>query len=63
PESAVGASSLGIGFADPEVSKDKEKYNAGSIKHIDNNDSTLNKKNILPKHRNAVKNYFNQQEK
>ena len=63
PESAVGATSLGIGIADPEVSREKGKYNTGSIKHIDNSDSSLNKKNILPKHRNAVKNYFNQQEK
>ncbi|MBQ2592607.1 MAG: hypothetical protein II567_04910 [Candidatus Riflebacteria bacterium] len=60
PESAPGASSLGIGIADPEVNRDKENYSAGSIKQTDNNDNSLNKKNILPKHRNAVKNYFNQ---
>ncbi len=60
PESAPGASSLGIGIADPEVNRDKEDYSAGSIKQADNNDNVLNKKNILPKHRNAVKNYFNQ---
>ena len=63
PESAVEATSLGIGIADPEVNREKEIYNTGSIKHLDNGENTLNKKNILPKHRNAVKNYFNQQAK
>ena len=58
PESAVGATSLGIGIADPEVSREKEKYNTGSIKYINYGENSLNKKNILPKHRNAVKNYF-----
>lgn len=63
PESAVEATSLGIGIADPEVNREKEIYSTGSIKHLDNGENTLNKKNILPKHRNAVKNYFNQQAK
>ena len=60
PGSAGGATSIGIGIADPEVSKEKEEYSSGDIKHIDNGENSLNKKNILPKHRNAVKNYFNQ---
>ena len=58
PESVLGATTLGIGIADPEINKEKEKYSAGNIKHMDKVENTLSKKNILPKHRNAVKNYF-----
>ncbi|MBQ3644057.1 MAG: hypothetical protein II961_05625 [Candidatus Riflebacteria bacterium] len=60
PESALGASVIGIGVADPMINKEKEDYTPTNIKSPKKVDNSLNKKNILPKHRNAVKNYFNQ---
>ncbi len=60
PESAIGASVIGIGIADPTVNKEKEDYTPTNIKSPNKVDNSLNKKNILPKHRNVVKNYFNQ---
>ena len=60
PESAVGATAIGMGIADPTVNQEKEDYTPTNIKTPNKVDNSLNKKNILPKHRNAVKNYFNQ---
>ena len=59
-ESVLGATSLGMGVADPEINQDKEKYTTTVINNSLSSENALNKKNILPKHKNAVKNYFNQ---
>ncbi len=57
-ESALGAVSIGIGIADPKVDKEKGSYTSGLIKTTNKSINSNNEKNLLPKYKNAVRNYF-----
>lgn len=57
-ESSLNSVSYGIGIADPEVEKEKVIYNSTKFNDNDKNAKNINNKNLLPKYRNTVKNYF-----
>ncbi len=58
-ESAMDSTSIGIGIAAPTVDNDKSDYSAKDFDTRNKVGNNTNDKNLLPKYRNTVKNYFN----
>ena len=57
--SANDSVEIGVGFAAPKVNTDTSDYNAKDFKGRDKVGNNISDKNLLPKYRNTVKNYFN----